>query len=94
VGRGARFLECGLLHADDAALPAAVRAQSRDTILAEAVLVRELQDDEGVRHCCGRHGLLLPSSPRLRQDFMMLVDLLDFCLHGEENLRDLIGAAR
>jgi hypothetical protein len=24
----------------------------------------------------------------------MLVDLLDFCLHGEENLRDLIGAAR
>ena len=42
-----RFLECRLLHADDAALAAAVRPQRRNAILAEAVLVRELQDDEG-----------------------------------------------
>ena len=56
AGCGARFLECGLLHADDAALAAAVRPQSRDAILAEAVLVREPEDDKRMRRRRGRHG--------------------------------------
>ena len=56
AGCGARFLECGLLHADDAALAAAVRPQSRDAILAEAVFVREPEDDKRMRRRRGRHG--------------------------------------